>query len=40
MFGFSPLPGAYWAILACILASYLTLTHFVKVWLHRRFGLV
>jgi Mg2+-importing ATPase len=38
--GFSPLPGAYWAILACILASYLTLTHFVKAWLHRRFGLV
>ncbi len=40
LFGFAPLPRGYWAILGCILASYLTLTHFVKVWLHRRFGLV
>ncbi|MFO1394350.1 MAG: magnesium-translocating P-type ATPase [Steroidobacteraceae bacterium] len=40
MMGFTPLPVAYWPVLAGILACYLTLTYFVKSWLHRRFGFV
>jgi Mg2+-importing ATPase len=40
VFGLVALPAAYWPALAAILASYLTLTHIVKSWLHRRFGLV
>jgi Mg2+-importing ATPase len=37
--GFVPLPHAYWPIVALFLVAYLTLTHFMKVWFHRRFGL-
>ncbi len=40
VFGLVALPAAYWPALAAILASYLALTHFVKSWLQRRFGLV
>jgi len=38
-FGFVPLPLAYWAFLSVILASYLTLTQIVKLWLMRRHGI-
>jgi len=37
--GFTPLPPRYWLILAGMLAAYLTLTHVMKNWFHRRFGL-
>jgi Mg2+-importing ATPase len=37
--GFVPLPPAYWIALALILSSYVILTHFVKTWFIRRFGL-
>jgi Mg2+-importing ATPase len=37
--GFVPLPPAYWMALCLILVSYVTLTHFVKTWFIRRFGL-
>jgi Mg2+-importing ATPase len=37
--GFVPLPPAYWIALCLILLSYVTLTHFVKTWFIRRFGL-
>jgi P-type Mg2+ transporter len=37
--GFVPLPPAYWAALCLILLSYVILTHFVKTWFIRRFGL-
>jgi Mg2+-importing ATPase len=37
--GFVPLPLAYWPILALMIVMYLVLTHLMKVWFHRRFGL-
>jgi Mg2+-importing ATPase len=37
--GFVPLPSAYWIPLSLILLSYVILTHFVKTWFIRRFGL-
>jgi Mg2+-importing ATPase len=37
--GFVPLPQAYWIALGPILMSYVVLTHFVKTWFIRRFGL-
>jgi Mg2+-importing ATPase len=37
--GFVPLPHAYWMTLSLILLSYVILTHFVKTWFIRRFGL-
>jgi Mg2+-importing ATPase len=37
--GFVPLPPLYWALLALFLAAYLALTHLMKVWFHRKFGL-
>jgi Mg2+-importing ATPase len=37
--GFVPLPPAYWIALGLILPSYVVLTHFVKTWFIRRFGL-
>jgi Mg2+-importing ATPase len=37
--GFVPLPIAYWPILALMIVVYLTLTHLMKIWFHRRFGL-
>jgi len=38
--GLAVLPRAYWAYLVVMLAMYLTLTYFVRSWLHKRFGLV
>src|SRR5579872_1823741 len=37
--GFVPLPWAYWPLVAVMLLTYATLTHFVKVWFMRRWGL-
>ncbi|MDE2050004.1 MAG: magnesium-translocating P-type ATPase, partial [Gammaproteobacteria bacterium] len=37
--GFVPLPPLYWPILALMVLAYLALTHVMKVWFHRRFGL-
>jgi Mg2+-importing ATPase len=37
--GFAPLPPAYWILLGLILLSYVILTHFMKTWFIRRFGL-
>jgi Mg2+-importing ATPase len=37
--GFVPLPGAYWPLVAAMLLTYAILTHFVKVWFVRRWGL-
>jgi Mg2+-importing ATPase len=37
--GFVPLPPAYWIALGLILMSYVILTHFMKTWFIRRFGL-
>ncbi len=39
LLGFVPLPSLYWAGLACILAGYVLLTHLMKMWFVRRFGL-
>jgi Mg2+-importing ATPase len=37
--GFEHLPTLYWPILAAMLLAYLALTHLIKIWFHRRFGL-
>ncbi len=37
--GFVPLPAAYWLPLGVILLGYATLTHLMKTWFTRRFGL-
>jgi len=37
--GFTSLPVQYWPIVALMLLAYLSLTHFVKLWFHRRYGL-
>lgn len=37
--GFVPLPLSYWPILAVMIVMYLALTHVMKMWFHRRFGL-
>ena len=37
--GFVPLPWAYWIPLCFILLGYATLTHLMKAWFSRRFGL-
>ena len=34
--GFVPLPPLYWPLVFLIVASYATMTHFVKVWFARR----
>jgi Mg2+-importing ATPase len=36
--GFVPLPAVYWAWIAGFLVLYFILTHFVKTWFFRRFG--
>jgi P-type Mg2+ transporter len=36
--GFKPLPGLYWPILASFLLAYAVLTHLVKTWFIRRWG--
>lgn len=38
-FGLVRLPALYWPILAATVLAYLAVTHVVKVWFHRRFGL-
>jgi Mg2+-importing ATPase len=37
--GFVPLPWTYWPLVAAILLTYAALTHVVKVWFTRRWGL-
>jgi len=37
--GLTRLPGAYWPVLGVMLPSYLILTHLMKDWFHRKFGL-
>ncbi len=37
--GFVPLPWTYWPVLAAMLVAYAMLTHIVKVWFTRRWGL-
>jgi len=37
--GFEPLPWHYWPLVAAMLVTYAVLTHLVKVWFIRRWGL-
>ena len=37
--GFVPLPGLYWPLVAAMLLTYAILTHLVKVWFIRKWGL-
>jgi Mg2+-importing ATPase len=37
--GFVPLPWQYWPLVAAMLVTYASLTHLVKVWFIRRWGL-
>ena len=37
--GFEPLPWLYWPLVASMLVTYVILTHLVKVWFIRRWGL-
>src|SRR6516162_6152937 len=37
--GFVPLPWLYWPLVAAMLLAYAVLTHLVKVWFVRRWGL-
>ena len=37
--GFVPLPRLYWPVLVLILTSYAVLTHLVKTWFVRRWGM-
>jgi len=37
--GLVRLPALYWPLLAAMLFVYLKLTHIMKIWFHRRFGL-
>ncbi len=39
VFGFVALPARYWPLLGAMLLAYLVLTHLMKTWFHRRFGL-
>jgi P-type Mg2+ transporter len=36
---FSPLPGLYWYMIAAFLLTYAILTHVVKTWFIRRWGM-
>jgi Mg2+-importing ATPase len=38
-FGFVPLPGTFWIWIAGFLLCYSVLTHSVKVWFHRKYGI-
>jgi len=37
--GFIPLPWSYWPLVVCLLIAYAGLTHVVKVWFVRRWGI-
>ncbi len=37
--GLVPLPGRFWLWIAGFLAAYAFLTHHIKVWFHRRYGM-
>lgn len=37
--GFTPLPSLYWPLVGAMLLTYAVLTHFVKVWFIRSWGL-
>ena len=37
--GFTPLPALYWPLVAAMLLFYATLTHLVKLWFVRRWGM-
>jgi Mg2+-importing ATPase len=37
--GFTPLPWLYWPLVGAMLLAYAILTHFVKVWFVRKWGL-
>jgi len=37
--GFTPLPALYWPLVATMLLSYSVLTHLVKLWFVRRWGM-
>jgi Mg2+-importing ATPase len=37
--GFTPLPWLYWPLVAAMLVSYSILTHLIKVWFVRRWGM-
>lgn len=37
--GFMPLPGLYWPLVVALLLGYALLTHLVKVWFIRKWGL-
>jgi Mg2+-importing ATPase len=37
--GFTPLPWLYWPLVAAMLVSYAVLTHLVKLWFVRRWGM-
>jgi Mg2+-importing ATPase len=37
--GLTALPLGYWPMLTVIMFTYFTLTHLMKTWFHRRFGL-
>jgi Mg2+-importing ATPase len=38
-FGFVPLPASFWIWIAGFLVCYSVLTHSVKVWFHRKYGM-
>ena len=38
-FGFIPLPASFWIWIAGFLLCYSVLTHLVKVWFHRKYGI-
>ena len=37
--GFTPLPWLYWPLVVAMLLSYAILTHLVKVWFVRKWGM-
>jgi Mg2+-importing ATPase len=37
--GFTPLPWLYWPLVIAMLMTYAILTHLVKVWFIRKWGL-
>ena len=39
MLGFVPLPGLYWIYVTAMMLAYAALTHLVKTWFVRRWGM-